>query len=100
MLRGDVAEFTCLAGTMVQEVYRTHPDIRDACDASIGGSAAHVESDIADAMKRYHTPRAMDMPRASRCTRKPCCRAAFILAKAKGNAAVVEASIDHPASLC
>src|SRR5580658_9132662 len=28
MLRGEVAEFTCLAGTMLQEVYGTHPDIR------------------------------------------------------------------------
>src|ERR1700756_5654461 len=27
MLRGDVAEFSCLAGTMVQETYGTHPDI-------------------------------------------------------------------------
>src|ERR1700729_1549029 len=28
MLRGDVAEFSCLAGTIVQEAYETHPDIR------------------------------------------------------------------------
>src|ERR1700733_6002716 len=53
MLRGDVAEFTCLAGTMVQEAYGTHPDIRHACDASIGGHAAKLELDIADAMKLY-----------------------------------------------
>src|SRR5215471_10666307 len=51
ILRGDVAEFTCLAGTMVQEAYLTHPDIRHACDACIGGHAAKVESDIAEAMK-------------------------------------------------
>src|SRR6202050_212157 len=37
MLRGDVAEFSCLAGTLVQEAYQTHPDIRLACDATIGG---------------------------------------------------------------
>src|ERR1700723_2036685 len=53
MLRGGVAEFTCLAGTMVQEVYGTHPDIRNACHATIGSHAATVESDIADAMKLY-----------------------------------------------
>src|ERR1700675_2456911 len=40
MLRGDVAEFTCLAGTMLQEAYRTHPDTRVACDESTGGAAA------------------------------------------------------------
>ena len=94
MLRGDVAEFTCLAGTMVQEVYRTHPDIRDACDASIGGSAAHVESDIADAMKRYHI-RAPWTAESLALHTQAVLQGAFILAKAKGNAAVVEASIDH-----
>jgi AcrR family transcriptional regulator len=49
LLRGEVAEFTCLAGTMVQEAYGTHPDIRRACDASITGHAVQVESDIAAA---------------------------------------------------
>jgi TetR/AcrR family transcriptional regulator, transcriptional repressor for nem operon len=94
MLRGDVAEFTCLAGTMVQEVYRTHPDIRHACDASIGGSAAQVESDIADAMKRYHI-RAPWTAESLALHTQAVLQGAFILAKAKGNAAVVEASIDH-----
>ncbi|MCA8953134.1 MAG: TetR/AcrR family transcriptional regulator, partial [Planctomycetes bacterium] len=35
LLRGAVAEFTCLVGTMVQETYDTHPAIRAACAASI-----------------------------------------------------------------
>ncbi|MGB9654206.1 MAG: hypothetical protein WCB75_03120, partial [Pseudolabrys sp.] len=34
ILRGEVAEFTCLVGTMVLEVYESNPAIRDACDAS------------------------------------------------------------------
>ena len=33
ILKGEVAEFTCLVGTMVQEVYESHPAIRAACDA-------------------------------------------------------------------
>ena len=94
MLRGDVAEFTCLAGTMVQEVYRTHPDIRHACDASIDGSATQVESDIADAMKRYRI-RARWTAESLALHTQAVLQGAFILAKAKGNAAVVEASIDH-----
>ena len=94
MLRGDVAEFTCLAGTMVQEAYGTHPDIRHACDASIGGQAAKVESDIADAMKRYHI-RAPWTAGSLALHTQAVLQGAFILAKAKGNAAVVEASIDH-----
>src|SRR5690349_12149464 len=35
LLTGTVPEFTCLVGTLVQEVYETCPEIRDACDASI-----------------------------------------------------------------
>ena len=32
LLTGDLADFTCLAGTMVQEVYVTHPALREACN--------------------------------------------------------------------
>jgi TetR/AcrR family transcriptional regulator, transcriptional repressor for nem operon len=94
LLRGDVAEFTCLAGTMVQETYGTHPGIRHACDASIGGHAAKVESDIADAMKRYHI-RAPWTAESLALHTQAVLQGAFILAKAKGNAVVVEASIEH-----
>ena len=94
MLRGDVAEFTCLAGTMVQEAYGTHPDIRHACDASIGSQAAPLESDLADAMRRYHI-RAPWTAESLALHMQAVLQGAFILAKAKGNAAVVEASIEH-----
>jgi TetR/AcrR family transcriptional regulator, transcriptional repressor for nem operon len=94
MLRGDVAEFTCLAGTMVQEAYGTHPHIRHACDTSIGSQAAKVESDIAAAMKRYHI-RAPWTAESLALHTQAVLQGAFILAKAKGNAAVAEASIDH-----
>jgi TetR/AcrR family transcriptional regulator, transcriptional repressor for nem operon len=46
LLQGDVPEFTCLVGTMVQEAYGTAPAIRDACDRSISGHAATLEADI------------------------------------------------------
>jgi TetR/AcrR family transcriptional regulator, transcriptional repressor for nem operon len=94
MLRGEVAEFTCLAGTMLQEAYLTHPDIRDACDATIGGHAAKVESDIAEAMKLYDLGAPWTAESLALHT-QAVLQGAFILAKAKGSAAVVEASIDH-----
>src|ERR1700728_2986464 len=34
---GDLRVFTCLVGTMVQEVYNTHPALREACNRSITG---------------------------------------------------------------
>jgi TetR/AcrR family transcriptional repressor of nem operon len=94
MLRGDVAEFTCLAGTMVQEAYATHPDIRNACDASIDSQVTKLESDIADAMKRYHIRAPWTAGSLAQHT-QAVLQGAFILAKAKGNATVVEASINH-----
>src|ERR1700720_3317910 len=53
ILKGEIAEFTCLVGTMVQEVYASNPAIRAACEASISGHAAKVEADIAEAMRLY-----------------------------------------------
>jgi TetR/AcrR family transcriptional regulator, transcriptional repressor for nem operon len=94
LLCGDVAEFTCLAGTMVQEAYGTHPDIRHACDASFDSHAATVESDIADALKLYQL-RAPWTAASLALHMQAVLQGAFILAKAKSNCAVVEASIDH-----
>jgi TetR/AcrR family transcriptional repressor of nem operon len=94
MLRGEVAEFTCLAGTMLQEVYGTHPDIRNACNACIGSHAADLESDIADAMKLYRI-RARWTAESLALHTQAVLQGAFILAKGKGNAKVVAASIDH-----
>ena len=53
ILRGALPEFPCFAGTMVQEVYDTHPALREACDKSISDHAAVVETDIAEAMRKY-----------------------------------------------
>jgi TetR/AcrR family transcriptional regulator, transcriptional repressor for nem operon len=94
MLRSEIAEFTCLAGTMVQEVYGTHTDIRDACDECIANHAAKVEADIADAIKRYHI-RAPWAAESLALHTQVVLQGAFILAKAKGNAQAAEASIDH-----
>jgi TetR/AcrR family transcriptional repressor of nem operon len=94
MLGGDVAEFTCLAGTMIQEAYGTHPDIRHACDVSIGSHAAKVKSDISDAMRRYRIRGPWTAESLALHT-QAVLQGAFILAKTKGNAELVEASIDH-----
>lgn len=94
MLRGEVAEFTCLAGTLIQEAYQTHAEIRDACDASIGSQAAMMLPDIVEAMKRYRI-RASWTAESLALHVQAVLQGAFVLAKAKGNAAVVESSIDH-----
>jgi TetR/AcrR family transcriptional repressor of nem operon len=94
ILQGEIAEFTCLVGTMVQEVYGTNPDIREACEASISGHVAKVEEDIAAAMKR-HRIRAAWTAESLALHTQAVLQGAFILAKAKGGAAIAAASIDH-----
>ncbi len=94
ILKGEIAEFTCLVGTMVQEVYGTNPDIRDACEASIGGHAAKVEVDIAEAMKRYRI-RANWTAESLALHTQAVLQGAFILAKAKDSAEVAAESIGH-----
>lgn len=94
ILKGEVAEFTCLVGTMVQEIYGTNPGIREACEASISGHAATIEADIAEAMKR-HRIRASWTAESLALHTQAVLQGAFILAKAKGAASVAAASIDH-----
>ena len=94
ILTGDVPEFTCLVGTMVQEVYETYPEIRDACEASISGHAAKVETDIAQAMKS-HGIRADWTAQSLALHTQAVLQGAFILAKAKGSAEIAAASVDH-----
>jgi TetR/AcrR family transcriptional repressor of nem operon len=94
ILKGGVREFTCLAGTMVQETYETHPAIRAAADRSISGHAAKVEADIAEAMqrlKRRPNWTAKDLALHTQAV----LQGAFVLAKAKGGAEVAAESIDH-----
>ena len=94
LLKGEVAEFSCLAGTMVQEVYRTHAAVREACEASISGHAAMLAADIAAAMK-VHGVRAKWSAQSLALHTQAVLQGAFILAKAQGGPDAAAASIDH-----
>ncbi|MCA0401860.1 MAG: TetR/AcrR family transcriptional regulator [Proteobacteria bacterium] len=99
ILRGELAEFTCLVGTMVQEVYAEHPAIGAACNASISGHATTLEPDIAEAMrKRGWTPDGSmtGWSAASLALHtQAVLQGAFILAKCSGGPAIAEESVDH-----
>ena len=94
LLKGGVPEFTCLVGTMVQEVYDTNPAIRDACDASISGHAQKLEADIADAMKLYGVKDRFT-PQSLALHTQAVLQGAFILAKARDSAEIAIESVDH-----
>ena len=94
LLKGEVAQFSCLAGTMVQELYGTHAGIREACDACISGQAAALATDIAEA-KKLHGIRASWSAQSLALHVQVVLQGSFILAKAKGGPDVAVASVDH-----
>lgn len=94
ILNGEVSEFTCLVGTMVQEVYDTNPAIREACDNSISGHAVKIEADIAEAMTLRDVTATWTAESLALHT-QAVLQGAFILAKAKGGAAIAISSLDH-----
>lgn len=93
LVRGETPEFTCLVGTMVQEAYDTAPEIRDACWRSISGHAETLESDIAEAVKKYDV-KGVD-PKSLALFTQASIQGGFILAKAKGDPGVAIDSINH-----
>jgi len=94
LLQGELPEFTCLVGTMVQEAYETTPVIRDACERSIIGHAATLEADIEQAMRARNLPPGLTAKSLALHT-QAVIQGAFILAKATGGAEVAADSIDH-----
>jgi TetR/AcrR family transcriptional regulator, transcriptional repressor for nem operon len=94
LLTGDVGEFTCLVGTMVQETFKSSPAIRAACEASISGHAAKIETDIAEAMRQRGLCAEWTAKSLALHT-QVVLQGAFILAKAKDDARIAAASIDH-----
>ena len=94
IIDGDLAAYTCLVGTMAQEVYASHPAIRDACAASIFAHAATIEPDIAEAMAVHGVTGEWTAASLAVHT-QAVLQGAFILAKATGDADVARDSVDH-----
>ncbi len=94
ILTGDLPDFTCFAGTIVQEAYRTHPDVSAACARSISGQAKALEADIRAAM-RDHGIRGTWTAESLALHITAVIHGGFILAKAQGSAAVAAETLDH-----
>jgi TetR/AcrR family transcriptional regulator, transcriptional repressor for nem operon len=94
LLQGELPQYTCLVGTMVQEAYDSHPAIRAACERSISGHAATLEADIAEAIRTRGI--AADWSPASLALyTQAVIQGAFVLAKAKHDRQVALESLDH-----
>jgi len=94
ILQGELPEFTCLLGTMVQETYDTHPALRRACNRHIMEHAATIAADIA-AAKRIYAPKAKWSPESLALFTQSVLQGAFVLAKAGHSADVAVECLVH-----
>jgi TetR/AcrR family transcriptional regulator, transcriptional repressor for nem operon len=94
ILKGELPEFTCLLGTMVQETYESHPAIRAACEKHMSEHIAVVAGDIAEAKKKY-APQATWTPESLSIFMQAVLQGAFILAKAKQGPEVAVECVGH-----
>jgi TetR/AcrR family transcriptional regulator, transcriptional repressor for nem operon len=94
ILQGEIPEYTCLLGTLVQETYATHPDIRAACEAAVATHIAGLTPDIEAAKKRY-APHASWSAESIGYFIQSVLQGAFILAKAKQSPEVARESLAH-----
>lgn len=93
-LVGELPEYTCFAGMIVQEVYSTHPAISAACARNIAGHARSLEADIAEAMTKYGVGGEWTAESLALHT-QAVVQGALILAKVKGAAAPAADSLGH-----
>jgi TetR/AcrR family transcriptional repressor of nem operon len=94
MLRGETHQFTCLLGTMLQEIYATRPMIRDACGAGIHGHAATLQGDISEARALYAV--GADWSAESLCLHtQAVIQGAFLLAKTTNGPELARDCLDH-----
>lgn len=94
LLAGELPQITCLAGTLVQEIYDSEPKIRDACERSIRGHAETLEADIAEAM-RQRGIEADWTPASLALHTQAVIQGALLLAKATSDTQVAADSLDH-----
>jgi TetR/AcrR family transcriptional repressor of nem operon len=95
ILQGELFKYSCLVGTLVQEVYNSSPAIRAACEAAIDNHLTGLEADIAEAMKHYGIRTKKWTAKSLALYTQAVGQGALILAKAQGGPEVIVDSLDH-----
>lgn len=94
LIGADPARYTCLVGTMTQEVFQTNPAIRNACADSILGHASTLEADIDAALSA--AARADGITAAGLALHtQVVLQGAFVVSKAADDPSIVLDSLDH-----
>ena len=94
ILTGDLADYTCLLGTLVQETYDTHPEIRNACDLALSSHIAAITRDV-EAAKALYAPDAPWSAESVGTFIQAVLQGSFIFAKAEQSPQVVRDNLGH-----
>jgi len=94
ILQGELPDYTCLLGTMVQETYATHPAIRQACERHISAHAEAVARDLSEAKRRY-APSASWTPESLALFTQAVIQGGFVLAKARHGPEIAAECLNH-----
>lgn len=94
LLQGELPDYTCLLGTLVQETYATHPHIRAACDQELSSHIAELTRDV-EAARKLYAPNATWSAEGVGYFIQAALQGSFIFAKAKQSPDVVRESLEH-----
>jgi TetR/AcrR family transcriptional repressor of nem operon len=94
ILTGDLPDYTCLLGTLVQETYDTHPAIRVACEQALSSHVDELTREI-QAAKKMRVPKATWTAESVGNLIQSVLQGAFIFAKAKQSPKTIRESLDH-----
>lgn len=93
LLTGDIWEWSCYAGTTIQEVHETYPAIREACARSIENHLFFLGSLIDEALREHPVE---GVSAASLATHmQAVVQGAFVMAKARQDRQAAIDSVDH-----
>jgi TetR/AcrR family transcriptional regulator, transcriptional repressor for nem operon len=95
LLQGELADYTCLLGTLVQETYATHPEIRAACDEGMSSHIGDVLMEDIKAAKQRYAPRATWSAESLGYFMQSVLQGGFIFAKVKQSPDVARESLTH-----
>lgn len=93
-MAGDLAECSCFAGTVIQETYRTHPELTAACEQGIDMLTAMLVAWI-EAAVAHHGRRGDWSAESLAQHMQAVVQGSFILAKANGDWSAARAALDH-----
>jgi TetR/AcrR family transcriptional repressor of nem operon len=93
-LTGELPEYTCLLGTLVQETYDTHSAIREACDRALSAHVGDLVRDIRAARELYAADASWSADSVGYFIQSVL-QGSFIFAKAKQDPATARESLEH-----